>query len=74
MAVSKVNETSKLVLKVETGTAADGSPIYAQRTFAKINPAIGNDDLHAIGKSLGNLQAHNVGIISRQDNTELIQA
>ena len=73
MAAVKANESTKLVLKVETGTKANGTPIYNQRTFTKINPAIGNDDLLAIGQQLGELQAYTVGAVTRQDVTELVE-
>lgn len=73
MAAIKTNETTKLVLKVENGVNANGTPIYSQRAFNKINPAIANDDLLAIGQKIGGLQEHTVGVISRQDNTELIE-
>ena len=68
---TKNNETSKLVLKVETGVAANGSAVYSQRSFSNINPALADDDMFAIGKGLADLQESPLGEIVRQ-NTAVI--
>jgi len=41
MAVVKVPQSGKVVLKVQTGVSATGSPVYRLRTFANIRPGAG---------------------------------
>lgn len=63
--------TSKLILKVITGTNADGSDKIAQRSFKNLNPEVTDDQILAIGKKLGNLQTLPVAHIARQDCSDL---
>lgn len=69
---TKANESTKLILKVETGVSASGQPAYSQRTFGNINPLTGNDDLFAIGTALAGLQSCPLGSINRQDAAALV--
>ncbi len=55
MAVKKTGAATKLILKVQTGTNAKGLPTYGQRMVQNVNPALGDEDFFAIGKSLGGL-------------------
>ena len=73
MAVKKDKPSTKLVLKVVTGTDAKGKALTAQRTLASVNPAISDDDLLAIGSKLGALQAHDVASVSRVDSASLVE-
>ena len=73
MAAKKDMQSTKLVLKVVTGTNTDGKALTAQRSFANVNPAISDDDLLAIGSKLGALQAHDVATISRIDSASLVE-
>lgn len=73
MAVKK-DQTTKLILKVQTGTNAAGAATYSQRIFAHVNPALSDDDFLAIATALGSLQAHEVGSVNRQDAAAVITA
>lgn len=71
MAATKSNETTKLILKVQTGTTDLGNPVYASRTFSKFNPSIADADLLTIGEAMANLQKYPLASINRQDNSAL---
>ena len=73
MAAKKDSKSTKLVLKVVTGTNTAGKALTAQRSSAHVNPAISDDDLLAIGSKLGALQAHDVATISRIDSASLVE-
>ena len=74
MAVNKSEQAAKLMIKVQTGVNASGSPVYRQRSFANMNPALSDEDVLNIGTTIGQLQEHNVESISRQDNAVLAEA
>lgn len=70
----KTDKTSKLILKVQTGTNTAGEPTYSQRSFANINPALSDDDFLAIGTAVAALQSHTVGAVNRQDGATVVTA
>ena len=74
MAVNKSEQAAKLMIKVQTGVNASGNPVYRQRSFASMNPALADEDVLNIGTTIGQLQKHNVESISRQDNAVLATA
>lgn len=71
MAVNKVEQTSRLIVKVETGINTAGQPVYRQRSFANLNPALSDEDVLAIGTALGALQQYRIEAVGRQDNAIL---
>ena len=73
MAAVKTNETTKLVLSVETGTTAGGAPVYGQRSFANIRPSLSDDDVLTLGTGLAALQTHPLGKVVRQDTAVLVE-
>ena len=74
MAATKSEATARLILKVETGQTAAGAPVYSQRSFAHINPALTDDDVLAIGNALAGLQIRPLGSVHRQDTAKLTEA
>lgn len=64
---------SKLVLQVETGMKADGTPVYAQRVFQHLNPALTDEDLLAVGNALGAFSAYPLGKVMRQETAEITE-
>lgn len=74
MAVSKLPQNSKLVIKVQTGVNAQGTPVYRQRSYANIKAAAADADIYAIGNGLAGLQKHPAESISRLDENELVNA
>lgn len=73
MAVKKTGTATKLILKVQTGTDKKGLPTYGQRMVQNVNPALGDEDFLAIGKSLGGLQSHALKDVMRQDAAALTE-
>ena len=73
MAVTKSEQSAKLVLAVEVGTTASGAAKYAQRSISKMNPAISDGDMFDIGEGIGTLQVYPVGSIIRQDTAVLVR-
>ncbi len=67
MAATKTDQSTKLIVKVQTGLTSGGEPQYSQRSFSSINPAATDDSLLSAGNALGTLQEHEVGSIMRQD-------
>lgn len=67
----KANETTKLVLKVETGVNAKGAAVYSQRTIGNINPALSDADMLDIGNAIAGLQSCPLGGVVRQDSANL---
>ncbi len=74
MAAVKNNPSTKLVLKVVTGTTTDGKALTKSRTFGNVNPALSDDDLLTVGTKIGNLQAHDVATMQRVDTSEISEA
>ncbi|BBB91682.1 MAG TPA: DUF1659 domain-containing protein [Methylomusa anaerophila] len=72
MAIVKVPQTGKLLIKVQTGLNTAGNPVYRQRTFANVKAGVSDDDLFAIGQGLGSLQQHTVSDITRVDAGNLV--
>lgn len=72
MAIVKVPQSSKLLLKVQTGVSATGNPVLRQRTFANVKSDAADSDVFAVGQSLANLQKYALVDIIRQDAGNLI--
>ncbi len=73
MAAIKTNESTKLVLAVETGTAAGGAPIYGQRSLTHIRPSLSDTDALAVGTAVAGLQAYPLGKVTRHDTAILVE-
>ena len=73
MAVIETGKSTKLILRVATGTSAGGKTLYAGRTFGSINPEANNTALYNAGNGLAALQTHALGQIERQDNAVLTE-
>lgn len=72
MAVVKMPQSGRLVLKVQTGVNTSGNPVYRNRTFANVNPGAADSDLFAVAEGLAGLQAHTLVDIGRQDLNNLV--
>lgn len=72
MAVNKVPQNSKLVIKVETGLNAAGNPVYRQRTYTNLKASAADADVYAISEGLAGLQKYPVSSIYRTDENELV--
>ena len=74
MAVTKTVQSTKLILSVENGVAADGSAVYAQRFIRNVNPVLADEDAYDVAAAIGTLQSPPVGDIDRQDLSILARA
>lgn len=72
MAVVKVPQAAKLVLKVQTGTSESGNPVYRMRTYQNLKTDALDADIHAIGQGIASLQQYPVNAIVRVDEGNLI--
>lgn len=72
MAITKVPQTSRLQIKVESGTTTSGQTAYKVRSYSNLKPGAADADVHAVGQALAALQQHPVASISRQDDAQLI--
>ncbi len=72
MAVVKVPQTSKLVIKVQTGVNATGNPVYRLRSYQNIKAAAVDSDVFAVAQGMAGLQKNTVVSISRQDDNTLV--
>lgn len=74
MAVNKVPESAKLILKVENGVNSAGKTIVRQRSFTGLKPDAADADVFAVGQAVAGLQSHTVVAIARQDENKLLNA
>ena len=72
MAVSNIPQTSRAVVKVQTGINAAGNPVYRLCNFRNLKVAAANADVHVVAQGLGSLQKYPVTLIARIDEGNLI--
>jgi len=72
MAVTKVEQNGKLVVKVETGVNASGNPTYRLRSFQNVKPGAADGDVYAVAQALVNLQQHTVVNVARMEEGNLV--
>lgn len=72
MAVVKVPQTSKLVIKVQTGINASGNPVYRLRSFQNVKSGAADSDVFAVAEGMAGLQKNTVISIARQDDNTLV--
>lgn len=73
VAVVKIPQTARLVIKVQIGTDENGKPVYRSRTYQNLNPLAADADVHAVGQALASLQIHPVNAIMRVDEGSLLE-
>lgn len=72
MAVVKTPESSKLTIKVQTGTNAAGQAVYRTRTYTNVKAAAADSDVFAVAQGIGSLQIYSVHSIDRVDDSILV--
>lgn len=72
MAVTKMPQLSALGLKVQTGTNNAGDPVYKVVRFSNIKATATDDDIHAVGLALADLQKNPLSNIVRYDTANLL--
>lgn len=74
MAVVRNADTSRLMLKVETGMGTSGKPVYKNRIFSGVKAAAADEAVYEVADALAALQSHPLDAILREDNGTLVQA
>lgn len=65
MAVTRVPDTARLVLRVQDGVDSKGAPVLKNRTFRNLKAAALDDDVAAIGEALAGLQNNTLSAVVR---------
>lgn len=65
MAVNVTPMSSRLALKVNTGTDTDGNPVFRTRSFSGVKPAAADQDVYDTAQAIAGLQQHVVEEIGR---------
>lgn len=61
-------ESSRLALKIQTGTSEQGKPVYRTLNFSGLDSAATADDVAAAASALGALLAYPVSAVSKVDS------
>ncbi|MDN5348144.1 MAG: hypothetical protein PWP65_1708 [Clostridia bacterium] len=72
MAVIATPVDSSLRLMVQTGTDASGNPVYRYRTFNRVKPQAGDQEVYDVAQVLAGLQVHTLVGINRVNENELV--
>ncbi|SDD77995.1 DUF1659 domain-containing protein [Sporomusa acidovorans] len=72
MAVVKMPQSGKMILKVQTGVNAAGNPVFRLRTFNNIKASAADADVFAVAQGLAGLQKHTLVDTVRQDLNSLV--
>jgi hypothetical protein len=73
MAVIKVPQSARMVVKVQTGVNSLGKPVTRLRSFKNVKPDATDADIFAVGQGLSDLQQYPVISIAREDDSDLIE-
>lgn len=74
MPVNKTPLTSVLRIVVQSGTNAQGQPIYQNRDFKAVKPLAADQDVFDVAQSLANLMDNAPSKIERISTDQLSQA
>lgn len=71
MAVNVIPVSARLQLRLNTGFDENLDPIFRTRSFSRVKPSAGNEDLFELAQEIGLLQVHPVEAVRRLDEVEL---
>ncbi|HBT48059.1 MAG TPA: hypothetical protein DEA73_09350 [Peptococcaceae bacterium] len=71
MAVVVTPVGASLRLQVQTGTDAEGGPVYRWRTFSRVKPEAADQDLWDVAQALAALQVYPVVAVNRVQEASL---
>lgn len=71
MTVINTPLASSLRFRIQTGTNANGQPIYRVRTYNRVKPEATDQDVYDVAQALGGLQVYPVTAISRVNEGDL---
>ena len=72
MAIERIEQDSRLLMRNEIGENDDGEPIYRVRTLARVYSDSLDEDLWNVANAIAGLQSWPVVEIRRVDNSELL--
>jgi hypothetical protein len=64
---------SRMQLRLIVGQDTKGNPIYSSRSYSNVKPLASDDDVFAVGKSLADLQQHELGELRRINEYVLVE-
>ncbi|WP_406678042.1 DUF1659 domain-containing protein [Moorella sp. ACPs] len=71
MAVISTPLATTLRLQVQTGTGANGQPVYRVRSYSRVKPSASDQDVYDVAQAIGSLQVHPVNAVSRVNENDL---
>lgn len=74
MSVEKVPQSLSLVLKINTGTNANGTPIYKRKTLNNVKPSASNESVHAVAEAISSILADDADGYLTVLTSELIES
>ena len=74
MAVTRVPDTARLVLRVQDGADSKGAPVLKNRTFRNLKADAADDTVETIGKALAALQNNTLSAVVRYGEDVLKEA
>lgn len=72
MAIVKTPESTKLTIKVQTGTNTSGQAVYRTRTYTNVKATAADSDVFSVAQEIGSLQSYPVHSIDRVDDSILV--
>ncbi|MDP4179399.1 MAG: DUF1659 domain-containing protein [Bacillota bacterium] len=72
MAIISTTVQSTASLKFKTGVNAQGKDVFKSQKFSNIKTSASNDDIFAVGTSMGTLLMYPVTDILRDDSNQII--
>ncbi len=61
-------ESSRLALRIQTGTDEQGNPVYRTLNFSGLDAAATADDVSAVAQALGALLEYSVSAVNKIDS------
>lgn len=71
MAVTAINLDSRIGLKLQTGTDAEGNPVIKTKNYGSIKATADNENVYAFASGIVSLQKHSLVSVERENNMEL---
>lgn len=72
MAIISTTVQSAVSLKFKSGVDAQGKDVLKTQKFSNVKASASNDDVYAVGASLGTLLAYPVTNVLREDSNEIL--
>lgn len=74
MAVDVIPVSSRLALKLRTGTDTEGNPVFRTRSYSSVKPSAADQDVYDTAQALAGLQQFPVEEISRVNENSMSQS